>query len=83
MAEITVGGGRDFDKGKSAREQQAVRFHRTFLLIVLLLTGLLFVWIVNYFLVAILVAGSLTTLFNPLNLWIRRRLRGRAGLRHC
>lgn len=80
MAEITVPGDKGFDGQKAAREAQAVRFHRTFLLIVLILTGLLFVWIVNYFLVSILVAGSLTTLFNPLNLWIRRRFRGRAGL---
>lgn len=79
MAEITVPGDKGFDGQKAAREVQALRFHRTFLLTVLILTGLLFVWIVNYFLVAILVAGSLTTLFNPLNLWIRRRFRGRTG----
>lgn len=80
MAEIKVPGDKDFDGLKAAREVQNLRFHRTFLLTVLILTGLLFVWIINYFLVAILVAGSLTTLFNPLNLWIRRRFRGRAGL---
>jgi len=79
MTEITVPGDKGFDGQKAAREAQAVRFHRTFLLIVLILTGLLFVWVVNYFLVSILVAGSLTTLFSPLNLWIRRRLRGRTG----
>ncbi|MCE5184750.1 MAG: AI-2E family transporter [Planctomycetaceae bacterium] len=59
---------------------QTARFHRTFLLIVLILTGLLFVWIINYFLVAIIVAGSLATLFNPLNLWLRRILRNHNGL---
>jgi predicted PurR-regulated permease PerM len=79
MAEIKVPGDRDFDGLKAAREVQNLRFHRTFLLTVLILTGLLFVWIINYFLVSILVAGSLTTLFNPLNLWIRRRFRGRKG----
>lgn len=82
MADIIVPGDGDFNEEQQPApvDVKALHFHRTFLLITLILTGLLFIWVINYFIVAIIVAGSLTTLFSPLNLWVRRIFRGHKGL---
>ena len=56
------------------------QFHRHFLLTSLILAGLVFLWIILYFIVPMVVAGAFATLFYPVFEWIARRLGGRRGI---
>lgn len=56
------------------------RFQRLFLLAVLLGTTILFLRVIRFFLVPILLAAVVASLFYPLYRWLLRRLRGRRNL---
>lgn len=64
---------------QKCRDLRVRHFHRNFLLTVLILAGILFFWIIKYFIVPMVVAGALATLFFPLFRWVSRRLGGHKG----
>lgn len=62
------------------RDLRVRQFHRHFLLVTLVLAGLVFLWIIKYFIVPMIVAGAFATLFYPLFQWVTRRVRGHKGI---
>ncbi len=62
------------------KRQKSKKFHRHFLLIMLLLAALAFLWIVRFFFVPVIVAGTLVSLFYPFYKWLLRKLRNKKSI---